>query len=121
LDAANEIPKLYEKEHRDNQSALGADDFLPIFIYVLVKTQILEIALINEEIQALCDSDSRMSEAGYYLATLEASIQHIIDIDVDSGELNREHDAADDDDAFEEFKDEEKEEEEEEEDSSVAS
>ena len=118
MDAANEIPKLYEKEHRDNQSALGADDFLPIFIYVLVKTQILEIALINEEIQALCDSDSRMSEAGYYLATLEASIQHIIDIDVDSGELNREHDNYDEHDNDDEHDDDD---DDDDEDSSVAS
>jgi hypothetical protein len=50
---------------------------------------LLDIVVINEEVQALCDSDSRLSEAGYYLATLEASIQHIIDIDVDSGELMR--------------------------------
>ena len=82
---------LFKKEHRAQASsdlALGADDFLPIFIYALVKSQILDIILINEEVQALCDPDSRLSEAGYYLATLEASIQHILDIDVNSGEIH---------------------------------
>lgn len=52
-----------------------------------MKSQILDIILINEEIQTLCDHDSRLSEAGYYLATLEASIRHILDIDVNSGEI----------------------------------
>jgi hypothetical protein len=52
-----------------------------------VRSQILDIILINEEMQTLCDPDSRLSEAGYYLATLEASIQHILDIDVNSGEI----------------------------------
>ena len=52
-----------------------------------MRAQIKDIALINEELQALCDPDGRMSEAGYYLATLEASLQHISDIDVNTGEL----------------------------------
>lgn len=87
LQAAHEIPNLYKLEHVGSETALGADDFLPIFIYVVVRAQIKDISLINEEMQALCDPDGRMSEAGYYLATLEASIQHISDIDINTGEL----------------------------------
>ena len=94
---------LFKKEHRGQSLidlALGADDFLPIFIYVLVKSQLFDIVIINEEIQRLCDPDSRLSEVGYYLATLEASIQHILDIDVNSGELqhcNSDHSSIADD------------------------
>ena len=103
LKAAHEIPDLYKLEHVGSENALGADDFLPIFIYVVVRAQIKDIALINEEMQALCDPDGRMSEAGYYLATLEASIQHISDIDINTGELQEgvyadESDDDDDDD-----------------------
>ena len=36
---------------------------------------------LNEELQGFCDPDNRMSEVGYYLATMEASIQHLMDYD----------------------------------------
>ena len=85
IEAAKEIPNVYTREHPGTETPLGADDFLPIFIYVVVRAQIQEIALINEELQALCDPDSRLSEAGYYLATLEATIHHILEIDLDAG------------------------------------
>ena len=82
LAAAKHIPDLFIKEHPGSDQPLGADDFLPIFIYVLARSQIPELMALNEELQALCDSDKRMSETGYYLATLEASLQHIAEADV---------------------------------------
>ena len=85
---AKEIPLLFSKEHpvnpkdRNNSVTLGADDFLPIFIYILARAQIPNLFALTEELQAMCDPDKRMSETGYYLATLEASLQHVIEANV---------------------------------------
>jgi hypothetical protein len=84
---AKEIPLQFIREHpstEDNTVTLGADDFLPIFIYILARAQIPNLLALNEELQALCDPDKRMSETGYYLATLEASLQHIAEADVNT-------------------------------------
>ena len=71
LAAAKEIPALYVREHPHCVSArgvvekhLGADDFLPIFIYVLVNADIHELACLNCVLTALCDPDKRLSETG---------------------------------------------------------
>merc|ERR1711871_1433389 len=39
LAAAKEIPNLYLQEHPGTTEHLGADDFLPIFIYVLMNSK----------------------------------------------------------------------------------
>ena len=83
--AAKEIPELFILEHQGTDKPLGADEFLPIFIYVLVRAEIPDLLSLNEELQALCDPDKRLSETGYYLATLEASIQHLIEADTNNG------------------------------------
>ena len=82
LVVAKRIPELFQKEHLGTSTPLGADDFLPIFIYNLVKAKIPHLIALNEELQGMCDPENRMSETGYYLATLEASIQHILEADI---------------------------------------
>ena len=82
---AKEIPSHFLREHPSSVAdnvTLGADDFLPIFIYILARAQIPDLIALSEELQALCDPDKRMSETGYYLATLEASLQHIIEANI---------------------------------------
>jgi hypothetical protein len=84
---AKEIPLHFQREHTssvEDNVTLGADDFLPIFIYIIARAQIPDMLALSEELQALCDPDKRMSETGYYLATLEASLQHIIEADITS-------------------------------------
>eukprot|EP00596_Hydrurales_sp_CCMP1899_P002148 CAMPEP_0119039550 /NCGR_PEP_ID=MMETSP1177-20130426/9103_1 /TAXON_ID=2985 /ORGANISM="Ochromonas sp, Strain CCMP1899" /LENGTH=481 /DNA_ID=CAMNT_0007003577 /DNA_START=1602 /DNA_END=3047 /DNA_ORIENTATION=+ len=85
LATAKEIPRQFIREHPHspgNKCTLGADDFLPIFIYILARAQIPDLLALTEELQGICDPDKRMSETGYYLATLEASLQHIIEAEV---------------------------------------
>ena len=87
LITAKEIPIHFVREHPAslaNNITLGADDFLPIFIYIIARANVTDIYAMSEELQALCDPDKRMSETGYYLATLEASLQHIIEANVTS-------------------------------------
>jgi len=52
------------QEHEGVDRPFGADEFLPIFIYILVKSQLQHIFALNEELQGLCDPDNRMSETG---------------------------------------------------------
>ncbi len=85
LKVAKEIPLLFVEEHPGSEKLLGADEFLPIFIYILVRSKIVDLLALNEELQAFCDPDKKLSETGYYMATLEASIQHILDADIDNG------------------------------------
>lgn len=87
LAAAKGVPALFMREHPGAAAVLGADEFLPIFIYVLVRAQLPHLLALNEELQALCDPDKRLSETGYYLATFEASISHIMEADTAGGAL----------------------------------
>jgi len=98
VSAAKAVPSLFMLEHPEATRPLGADEFLPIFIYILVRacrsshpTQpaLTNLLALNEEMQALCDPDLRMSESGYYLATLEAALQHLAEADPREGVLIR--------------------------------
>jgi hypothetical protein len=85
LDCAKSVPKVFSREHPTYQKPLGADDFLPIFIYILVHVTIPNLLALNVELQNLCDREKRMSEVGYYLATFEASITHISEGNANTG------------------------------------
>jgi hypothetical protein len=73
LSVAKEIPNLYRLERPDlsrqqeeppqqqqqQQQCLGADDILPVFIYILVRAQIPNLLALNQELQILCDLERR--------------------------------------------------------------
>ena len=79
LNISKDIPILFQKEHPDMLTPLGADEFLPIFIYILIQSNLTNILLMNLELQNFIDNELKFGEIGYYLATFEASIQHIYD------------------------------------------
>lgn len=83
VSVAKSIIQLYQVEHPDSPSTLGADDILPIFIYVVVQSQIYSLIFTSLEIEYLSDPEKRLSETGYYIATLQASISHILEADLD--------------------------------------
>lgn len=56
------------------EKPLGADDILPIFIYILVQANIPNVLSLNHELQSFCDPEKRLSEDGYYLATFGNNI-----------------------------------------------
>ena len=63
LSVAKDIPRIYKNEHFDSkeqQKALGADDILPVFIYILVRAQIPSLLALNQELQAFCDPERRL-------------------------------------------------------------
>ena len=90
LKAVKAIERLTETERerapRDEDmpseaSPLGADDLFPIFVYVLVQSELWkggEIVVLREILSALANPErQRWSASAYYVATLEAAIEHI--------------------------------------------
>ena len=84
VEAAKEIPVLYKDEHPEADKPLGADEFLPIFIYVVSQSGIHDIYLLKEVLCSLVDPNKRLSEAGYYLASFEAACEHLRDQELDA-------------------------------------
>jgi len=62
--------------------ALGADDLLPIFIFVLVRAG-LETPLLNKDLLwSCCHPDLLYGEAGYYLTVYESAISFLEDYEL---------------------------------------
>lgn len=65
---AHAIPALYRAEHpEDDSRQLGADDFLPIFIYVLVNSGVEGVASLSLILDNLCDPKKMIGEAGEFM------------------------------------------------------
>eukprot|EP00736_Rhodelphis_marinus_P009007 Rmarinus@m.7741 len=89
LSSANAIYTSYQYEcaMRDGDVStrhfLGADDFLPIHIYVVVQSGLQEPWSVREYIWQLCDPDELNGEKGYYLTVFNAALQYILDLKLD--------------------------------------
>ena len=81
VDAAREISRLHEREHNGHE-LLGADEFLPIFIFCVVRAEMERPCALKILLQTLCDRINRIGEIGYFLASFEAAIAHIKEIDL---------------------------------------
>ena len=66
-----------------SQVAIGADDFLPILIYVIVHSKPVHLLALNAEFQLFCGRDSLISETGYYLTAFNAAVLHLLNFDLD--------------------------------------
>ena len=60
---------------------LGADDFFPIFTFVVVRAQLSRPILLKELLWALCDPLMLQGEGGYYLTVYEAALEYIRGMD----------------------------------------
>ena len=60
---------------------LGADEFLPIFVYVTVHAQLDSPLRDKECMWALCEPDMIAGEGGYYLTVFDAALAHIEGLD----------------------------------------
>jgi hypothetical protein len=61
-------------------SVVSADDFLPMFTYILAQSAIPQLLQVKEMMLSLVDDEEAYGECGYYMATLEASTQHLIEL-----------------------------------------
>jgi hypothetical protein len=64
-------------------AAVSADEFLPMFTYVLVQANLPHLLVVKEIMSILVDDEESYGECGYYLATLEAALKHIGDLAAD--------------------------------------
>ncbi|KAG7392630.1 hypothetical protein PHYPSEUDO_015018 [Phytophthora pseudosyringae] len=67
---------------QQEEDVLSGDDFLPIFIYVIVHSDLEAPILTQVLLNRLCDPEKRRSESGYYLATFEAALHHILSLEL---------------------------------------
>jgi len=89
VSAAKEIFRLqeyemgmFQDEKKVDASLLGADDFLPIFIFCVVKAGIDRPNALAALLRSLCDPSKLTGEIGYYLSSFEAVILHISELDL---------------------------------------
>lgn len=88
VSACKYISILHHQDHQDDKDVeedaniLGADDLLPCYVYAIIQAQMPNLLLLNFELQCLHDPMNNISEAGYCLATLEAVVHHILEMDL---------------------------------------
>lgn len=84
--AVKEVHALFRREHADAKD-LGADELLPVFIYVVSQCGISRLLSLKNMLAGLCDPGRLMSEPGYCLATLEAAIDYLLQLDENADEI----------------------------------
>jgi len=99
VDSAKEVIRLHNWEHKfkaPDESAvaegailpgkaccsLGADDFLPIFIFCVVRAELERPCALAVLLTSLCQASKMIGETGYYLASFEAALEHIKEMDL---------------------------------------
>ncbi|XP_070620648.1 ras and Rab interactor-like protein isoform X2 [Erythrolamprus reginae] len=70
---------LYEAMNSQSEKAepFGADDFLPVLIYMLVRCDVVSVRLDVEYMMELMDPSQLQGEGGYYLTTWFGALYHI--------------------------------------------
>jgi hypothetical protein len=69
-------------EYEKSDLILGAEDMLPIFIYCIIKTQCSSIYSILMFLVDFIDEDNIKGSEGYCLATLETSVNEVLNFEV---------------------------------------
>ena len=103
VESAKEITRLHSVEHSNIEqpqdasnvkesndqinsvikaNVLGADDFLPIYIFCIIRSEMERPCALMALLSGLYDSSK--GEGSYYLATLHAAISHIQEQDLQS-------------------------------------
>ncbi|XP_069801724.1 ras and Rab interactor 3-like isoform X2 [Dendropsophus ebraccatus] len=72
------------------KEAFGADDFLPVLIYVLLGCDLASVQLDVEYMMELLDPTQLQGEGGYYLTTLFGALFHISSFNTISRQLSLE-------------------------------
>jgi Vacuolar sorting protein 9 (VPS9) domain len=89
LEASMEISRLHHHQP-SKKKPCGADEFLPLLITCIVQAEIERPFALCALLQGLCDPVFRNGEIGYYLASFEAAITHLLELDLaaeESGDL----------------------------------
>eukprot|EP01138_Halocafeteria_seosinensis_P004954 gb/GECG01005066.1/.p1 GENE.gb/GECG01005066.1/~~gb/GECG01005066.1/.p1 ORF type:complete len:709 (+),score=72.15 gb/GECG01005066.1/:1-2127(+) len=71
---------MYTAKKGKKYVPLGADDFFPIFCYVIAQSRLSRPVLFQDLLWNVCDSHMLRGESGYYLTTYEAALQNFIEM-----------------------------------------
>eukprot|EP01113_Clastostelium_recurvatum_P026874 TRINITY_DN3229_c0_g1_i2.p1 TRINITY_DN3229_c0_g1~~TRINITY_DN3229_c0_g1_i2.p1 ORF type:complete len:785 (-),score=160.34 TRINITY_DN3229_c0_g1_i2:80-2434(-) len=89
LATAKAINTTFDYENNRNRkpntdpSYLSADDFLPIFIFVLVNSDVAQHFTLHDFLWQLADPDQLTGESGYYLTVYSSAINLILSLMMD--------------------------------------
>ena len=72
---ARRVAALWEES---GGGAMGADDFLPLFAYVLVHARPRRALLLRALLPAMLDAEEAAGESGYNCATVQAALQMVL-------------------------------------------
>ncbi len=62
--------------------SLGADEFLPIFIFSVTRADLERPFALCALLKSLCERSKFIGETGYYLASFEAAIEYMREVDL---------------------------------------
>ena len=74
----------------DPLAAPGADDFLPVFIYVVMKSNVGKLASNIEYIQSFLNSSQLRSQSGYFFISLRSAVEFIQHLEPESINMDSE-------------------------------
>ncbi|GAX14253.1 hypothetical protein FisN_1Hh448 [Fistulifera solaris] len=84
VEAASEINRIFVRLkgcEDERHGHIGADEFLPVFIYCVVKAEMERPCALCVLLRTICDPINRIGETGYYFASFEAAVAHLREID----------------------------------------
>lgn len=68
---------IFEQVKLCTEKAIGADEIFPLFLCVLIHSQLAEVENYIIFLNNFLSTEEKMGEAGYCLVTLEAAFQHL--------------------------------------------
>ena len=77
LKVVRNITTTYTEEHGEGAPPLAADDFLPIFIYVISHSSISNATLMRQLICETMVHSISVGLVGYFVTMLEAAVEYI--------------------------------------------
>lgn len=80
------LPSLAQQGKTD--VCIGADDLVPIFLFVFVQAELTCPILCKELMWALCHPDQLQGEGGYYLTVFESSIEFVTEEPLESSKFD---------------------------------
>jgi Vacuolar sorting protein 9 (VPS9) domain len=79
IDKSNELvdESISQPTSSSNGAVIGADDFFPIFVYIIVQAKLENPLLMKEFMWSLCDRQTLSGQGGYYLTVFDAALEYI--------------------------------------------
>ena len=70
----------YDPNITKPDTPMSADDFLPMFVYAIIHAAPTDLMLTKEMVVHLIDPEEAIAERGYYVASLQAAVQHVLSL-----------------------------------------